>query len=65
VTSPNGRKRVWKLPNQAFKRQNLKPTVKHGGGFVMVWGCMASNGVGNIQFLEGIMNQFKYQSINY
>jgi len=63
VFHADGRKRVWRLPIQAFKRQNLKPTVKHGGGSVMVWGCVASNWVGNIQFLEEIMDQFKYQSI--
>ena len=55
--------RVWRYPKEAFKPQNLKSTVKHGGGSVMVWGCMASNGVGKMKFVEGIMDQYKYQRI--
>ncbi|KAH8266577.1 hypothetical protein KR018_005949, partial [Drosophila ironensis] len=32
-------------------------TVKHGGGGVMVWGCMSSAGVGELVFIEGIMDK--------
>ncbi|GFS83568.1 transposable element Tc1 transposase [Trichonephila clavipes] len=35
---------VWRKPNTTLDPKNLRPTVKHGGGSVMVWGCMASNG---------------------
>ena len=28
-------------PNTELRHQNLKPTVKHGGEHVMVWGCIS------------------------
>jgi hypothetical protein len=36
--------------------KNVIPTVKHGGGHVMVWGCMVYAGVGELADVEGIMN---------
>ena len=42
----DGRQIVWRQPHQSMKQQCLKPTVKYGGGSVIVWGCMAANGVG-------------------
>lgn len=63
VFGSDGRKRVWRYPNEALKLKNLNPTVKHGGGSVMVWGCMASNGAGRMEFVQGIMDQYKYQGI--
>ena len=48
--------KIWRAKNQAFAEQNLIPTVKHGAGLVMVWGCMAASGVGNLVFVEGTMN---------
>ncbi len=42
----DGSHKVWRKPNEALKPRNLIPTVKHGGGSIMVWGSMASNGVG-------------------
>ncbi|GFX08436.1 transposable element Tcb1 transposase [Trichonephila clavipes] len=44
-------------------QKNLRSTVKHGGGSVMVWGCMASNGVGNLVFIDGIMDPKLYIDI--
>ncbi|VVC42120.1 Ribonuclease H-like domain [Cinara cedri] len=38
-------------------------TVKYGGGFVMVWGYMNAQGVGNLHFIDGIMNQYIYLNI--
>jgi hypothetical protein len=35
---------------------NVCPTVKHDVGSVMVWGCMAESGVGNLHFIKGIMS---------
>ncbi len=39
------------------------PTVKHGGGSVMVWGCMSAAGTGELQFIEGTMNANMYFDI--
>ncbi|GFT68091.1 transposable element Tc1 transposase [Trichonephila clavipes] len=47
IFGSDGRRTVWRKPNTALDPKNLRPTVKHGGGSFMVWGCMASNGVGN------------------
>ncbi len=39
-----------------YKEKCVLPTVKHGGGSVMVWGCMGAAGTGELQFIEGTMN---------
>ncbi|KAJ8883233.1 hypothetical protein PR048_015073 [Dryococelus australis] len=31
---------------------------KYGGGEVMVWGCMAASGVGEVVFIDGTMDKF-------
>lgn len=43
--------------------KNLISTVKHGGGSVMVWGCMSGAGVGNLIFIETTMDRFVYLNI--
>ncbi len=63
VFSSDGKVRVWRKPNTEFQKQNLKPTVKHGGGSVMVWGCFAASGVGSLVFIDGIMNADMYIEI--
>ncbi len=38
---------VWRKKNEEVKHTNLQQMVKHGGGSVMVWGCILSFGVGD------------------
>ena len=39
------------------------PTVKHGGGGVMVWGCFAGDTVSDLFRIQGTLNQHGYHSI--
>ncbi len=41
---------------RVYKDKCVLPTVKHGGGSVMVWGCMSAASTGELQFIEGTMN---------
>ncbi len=52
----DGIKRVWQQPGEEYKDKFVLPTVKHGGGSVMVWGCMSAAGTGELQFIEGTMD---------
>ena len=58
-----GRQIVWRKNSTAFDKENLIPTVKHGAGGVLVWGCMGANGVGNLHFIENIMDHKTYIDI--
>uniref|UniRef100_A0A8C7PH06 Calcitonin gene-related peptide type 1 receptor n=1 Tax=Oncorhynchus mykiss TaxID=8022 RepID=A0A8C7PH06_ONCMY len=39
------------------------PTVNHGGGGVMVWGCFAGDTVSDLFRIQGTLNQHGYHSI--
>uniref|UniRef100_A0A8R1DIY5 HTH_Tnp_Tc3_2 domain-containing protein n=2 Tax=Caenorhabditis japonica TaxID=281687 RepID=A0A8R1DIY5_CAEJA len=39
------------------------PTVKHGGGNVMMWGCFHANGVGSLIRITGTMESYMYKYI--
>ncbi len=49
--------------NQVRSTKTSVSTVKHGGGSVMVWGCMSAAGTGELQFIEGTMNANTYCDI--
>lgn len=54
------RQRVWVKPGEELLEKNVQKTVKHGGGSIMVWGCFAWSGVGELVHIDGIMNADKY-----
>ncbi|GFY27627.1 transposable element Tcb1 transposase [Trichonephila clavipes] len=54
---------VSRKPNTSHHPKHTIPTVKHGGGSVMVWGCMAASGVGKLVFIDGIMHKMAYLNI--
>uniref|UniRef100_A0A8C7JLI9 Transposase Tc1-like domain-containing protein n=1 Tax=Oncorhynchus kisutch TaxID=8019 RepID=A0A8C7JLI9_ONCKI len=39
------------------------PTVKHGGGSIMVWACFSSAGTGKMVKIDGKMDGAKYRTI--
>ncbi len=56
VFGSDGVKRVWREPGEEYKDKCVLSTVKHGGGSVMVWGCMSAARTGELQFIEGTIN---------
>ncbi|KAG2470954.1 TCB1 transposase, partial [Polypterus senegalus] len=59
----DGGKHVWWQAGEKYKDKCVLPTVKHGGGSVMVWGCLSAAGTGELQFIEGTMNANMYCDI--
>ncbi|CAJ0929288.1 unnamed protein product [Ranitomeya imitator] len=51
----------WK--NEAYQQKNTVPTVKHGGGSVMFWGCFAASGTGFLDSVQDTMKSQDYQGI--
>ncbi|EFN70315.1 Transposable element Tcb2 transposase, partial [Camponotus floridanus] len=48
---------------EAYNPKCVVPTVKHGGGSIMIWGCMASAGVGTPFICSGRMNSETYTAM--
>ncbi len=63
VFGTDGFKTVWCRKGEEYKEKCMVPTVKHGGGSVLMWGCMSAAGVGELHFIDGIMNSQMYCSI--
>lgn len=59
----DGRVLVWRRSNTELEERNIVQTIKHGGGGVMVWGCMSSSGVGELVFIENTMDKHVYLNI--
>ncbi|GBO27609.1 Transposable element Tc1 transposase [Araneus ventricosus] len=63
IFGSDGRIMVWRRRNEELNPKNLVGTVKYGGGGVLVWGCMSASKLGNLVFIDGIMNHALYLNI--
>ena len=63
IFGSDGRQWCWRAPGQEFDERFTKKVVKHGGGNVMVWGCITAQGVGRICRIEGNMDAPLYVQI--
>lgn len=59
----DGRSRCWIHDGEGIQDRRVQQTVKHGGGSIMVWGCMTYHGTGYLCKLCGKMDQQLYRSI--
>ena len=59
----HGRKWVWRRPSDSLRDRDVEGKVKHGGGSIMVWGCMTHRGVGFAYWIEGWIDSDLYITI--
>ena len=51
------RRRTKVKRSEKMLEECLMPSVKHGGGNVMVWGCFGADKVGDLYKVKGILNK--------
>uniref|UniRef100_A0A8C4T6J2 Transposase n=1 Tax=Erpetoichthys calabaricus TaxID=27687 RepID=A0A8C4T6J2_ERPCA len=59
----NARHHVWRKPGTTHHQANTIPTVKHGGGSIMLWGCFSAAGTGRLVRIKGKMTAAMYRDI--
>ena len=59
----NSTRRVWRKKKDEYNPKNTIPTVKHGGGNIILWGCFSAKGTGRLHRIEGRMDGAMYCEI--
>jgi len=59
----DGKQYCRRRPGEEFLERNVRKVVKHGGGSLMVWGCISWNGPGRLHRVEGNMDAHQYTLI--
>ena len=59
----DGRVYVRQMVGEELKEDCVQSTVKHGGGGIMVWGCINARGVGILSKVDGRLNGEAYIEI--
>lgn len=54
---------VWRRKTEKFEPRKMQGTVKHGGGSLMIWGCMGANGLGNLEKIDYTLTGVGYRNI--
>ncbi|KAG2470934.1 TCB1 transposase, partial [Polypterus senegalus] len=59
----NARRHVWMKPGTTHHQANTIPTVKHGGGSIMLWECFSAAGTRRLVRIKGKMSAAMYSDI--
>ncbi|KAI4895597.1 hypothetical protein NFI96_008461, partial [Prochilodus magdalenae] len=54
---------VWRMKNDKYHPKNTITTVKHGGGSIMLWGCLSAHGTGRLHCIKERMTGAMYCEI--
>lgn len=59
----DGRKWCWKQVKTGIQDRQVQKTIKHGGGSIMIWGCMTAQGPGFLSKIDGGLDAALYCNI--